>query len=144
MPFRSMLAVFLLDVAVRRIAVDFGAIARRVGAAVSTVTGKFRGRAKATESLRRLKARSQKVREKLAPGSKARAWASRRYEAAPGGPEEPQLPEAPKQPPAAPAAKEQAEPPPAPTEPQAEETHVQRLLRVKRKGRSETPEKDAE
>jgi len=137
-------ALFLLDVAARRIAVDFAAIARKARAAVGAFAGRFRGGAKVTESLRRLKARSTEVRKKLAPGSKARQWASRRYDAAPGGPEEPQLGEPAKKPPPAPAEKEQAKPPPAPAEPQADETHVQRLLRVKRKRRSQTPEKDNE
>jgi len=126
------LALFLLDVAVRRIALDVRVMARRVAAALWAPFA--RGGAR-VQMLERLKSRHRKVRDRLARQPKA-PTASRRYEAPEGGPGE--LPaadlEAPKEPPA-------AEKPPKPPQPepragpQEAQTPLGRLLQAKRKAR---------
>lgn len=70
------LALFLLDVAVRRVVLDVRAIARKV--AVSVRFGRAEG--KGNQTLERLRLRRQKLRDQLLARS-ADADASRRYEA---------------------------------------------------------------
>jgi len=70
------IVLFLLDVAVRRVAVDFRAMARRVVALIRAA----RGQRKVDQTLERLKARRAKLIEKLS-SRKAGALASKRYEA---------------------------------------------------------------
>ena len=126
------LALFLLDVAVRRVVVDFRAAARRVGGWFARLRP---GRAaKAEESVDRLRSRALRVRGQLKqrppePG------AARRFEAQPGAPAE--MPdEADRQ--AAARAAEKPERPPPPSdkaEPPKAESHLERLLKAKRRSK---------
>ncbi|UCG48936.1 MAG: VWA domain-containing protein [Phycisphaerales bacterium] len=120
------LALFLLDVAARRVVLDVRAIARRV---VSTVR-RWRGELKPDATLERLRATREKLRRQL--GARAtEAAASRRYEAAEAY--EGELPMAP-----AATRKEQTatskskEPARKKTTVQ-DSSHIQRLLDAKRK-----------
>ncbi len=122
------LGLFLLDVAVRRVALDVRSAARRVGAAL----GRLRPRRDAAgRTLARLQARRRQVRDRLVARGRKGA-AARRYEAPEGGPEPPELPLA-EQRPEAPAV-EQGEAQ-RPTEQPEDESHLGRLLRAKRQAR---------
>jgi len=120
------LALFLLDVAVRRVALDVRAMVRR---AVSFVRS-LRPERKADQTLERLRVTRQKLREQLLARS-GDVPASRRYEAGEGFKGD--LPVT--------AAAPQAEPseskptPPVPQEVKGPEqpSHIQRLLAAKRK-----------
>jgi uncharacterized membrane protein len=123
-----LLAVFLADVAVRRIAVDIPAIARRVAGALSW----RRRKGGAEKTLDRLKQRRGRVRERLSGGADKKL-ASRRYEGA-NRPDAPMAPPSkPKPKPASPApAAEQDQTSPPQTE-TPDTTHLSRLLRAKRR-----------
>jgi hypothetical protein len=130
------IALFLLDVAVRRVVLDFKAGFRRVRSWVLAVTR----RAETDETISRLQARRHRLREQWSARSAAVA-ASRRYDRADdyegdliddkparaAQTTEPQRPEAPAR--------------PAPGKPQGEGSHIDKLLRAKRKSaeRSENP-----
>ncbi len=119
------LALFLLDVAMRRVVVDFRAMVRRVVALARAAKGERR----VDVTLERLKLRRQKLRERLT-ARKADALASKRYRASEqykgdlpvvktaGRPK----PEAEKKP-------EKA----APVKAAEESSHIDRLLRAKQK-----------
>jgi uncharacterized membrane protein len=121
------LALFLLDVAVRRVAFDFRAMARRVAAFIRM----RRVERKTDKTLERLQARRQKLRESL-EARKAAAVASKRYRASEEF--EGELPMADTVRPARPQPESKpTEPAPAKTEPGEGSEHIQRLLRAKRK-----------
>jgi len=119
------LALFLLDVAMRRVVVDFRAMSRRV---VSLVRARRGGR-KVDKTLEALKLRRQKLRDRLS-ARKADALASRRYEA--GEKYKGDLPVAKtaEQPKPQPKAKPDK---PAPKKATEDSSHIQRLLRAKQK-----------
>jgi len=132
------LALFLLDVAVRRVVVDFRAALRKV----ASVVRRTRGRAKADETIERLKLRRAKLRRRLSP-RKGDSLAAARYQAqephkagdlpiakvaeTPSGATEakPQKPRAPR------------------AEVQQDSAHIERLLRAKRRA-AETKDTDAD
>ena len=72
--------LFLVDVAARRLAIDFRAMA---AGAVGWVTRRRKPKAKDDERLQQLRSRKQKVREKIT-GKGAKAEAARRFEAPAG------------------------------------------------------------
>jgi hypothetical protein len=121
------LALFLLDVAVRRIALDLRAMARRI---VSSVRS-FRRERKVDETLERLRLSRQKLREQLSARS-ADEFASRRYEAKAEYDRElpvaPTRPEAEKPPETRPVETVQRE-----AAASEQPAHIQRLLKAKRK-----------
>ncbi len=135
------LAVFLLDVAARRIAVDFRALAR----GVVGLPGRFRRSATVEASLARLRARRKKVVEGFARQASRDPLAGRRYEGAAksgtprsgdlaGEGQGGEMPLADLKPsPEQPLAEKPAQP--APRGAEAEQTHLQRLLRAKRQAR---------
>ena len=128
-------ALFLVDVAVRRIAIDFRAIARRVGGWL----GRLRPRAKADKTVDRLRARHRKLRKQLYSPTDRRV-ASRRYDA--GDKAAAPLPDSGAPGPAEPVEKPQGEQPEGDrAQPQEEEPkdHVQRLLQRKRRLRGQGP-----
>jgi hypothetical protein len=121
------LVLFLLDVAMRRVVLDFRAMGRRV---VSLVRLGKRER-KVDPTLERLRARRQKLREQLSAG-KAAAIAARRYkggEAFRGDLPVAKVAEPVKQVPMSKTEK----PTPAKTSALDESSHIQRLLKAKRK-----------
>ena len=121
------LALFLLDVAMRRVVLDFRAIARKV----AFVLRYGKTELKADKTLERLKARRQKLRDQL-EARKAASVASKRYRASEEF--EGELPVADTKRPVRPQPeKKPAEE--APAKPAAAEgsEHIQRLLRAKRK-----------
>jgi Ca-activated chloride channel family protein len=121
------LALFLLDVAVRRVVLDVRAMARRAVALVRL--GKHER--KADPTLERLRARRQKLREQLSAG-KAAAIAARRYKGgdAFGG----DLPVAKVAEPAKPIPiRKSEERTPEKISVLDESSHIQRLLKAKRK-----------
>ena len=133
------LVLFLLDVAVRRIAVDLRAMLRWFAATV----GRLRRVTQADKTIDRLRARRKKLREQLA-GRGAEAMASRKYEASGRGPaEELPMADATAAPPEArPPAEKPAQagaPPPAP-----EQTHLDRLLKAKRQARDRMAPEDTD
>jgi len=116
------LAVFLLDVAVRRIAVDFRAAARRFALFVRY----GRTERKTDKTLERLRLTRKKIHEQLTSGAAGRYEADEQYVG--------DLPTAQAPPQTRPAAEE----PPKKTEPKKAEadddqSHIQQLLRAKRK-----------
>jgi uncharacterized membrane protein len=121
------LAVFLLDVAVRRVALDFRAMGRRV---VSFVRRPLTER-KADKTLEQLSLARKKLREQLFTRSD-KSLASRRYEA-----DEKYSGDLPKaQVPLqsdAPIEKPADKPEPQKTETTEDQSHIQKLLRAKRK-----------
>ncbi len=128
-------ALFLADVAVRRIAVDVRAVPR----AAAALFARLLPQREAPERLQRLRARREKLREQLVARrrKKAEPLAGRRYRGAETGtPASGPLPVAdvdkPRQ--DAPAPAEPAKPPPERAAPAGPE-HLQRLLRAKRKAR---------
>ncbi len=130
------IALFLLDVGVRRIAIDFAAVARRI-------VGRLRLRQAGEEggTLSALKQRRERVRQRLRAEGGRDAQARRRYEAT--GRPDAALPAADVQTPAAdkraPAPAEPSTPPTAKAE-DTDETHVSRLLRAKRRAKMEDDE----
>ncbi|UCF17000.1 MAG: VWA domain-containing protein [Phycisphaerales bacterium] len=121
------LALFLLDVAMRRVVFDFRAMARRVALVVRYGKTEL----KADKTLERLQARRRRLRDQL-EARKAASVASKRYRASEDF--EGDLPVADAKRP----VKEQPEAKPAepaPTKPETVEgsEHIQRLLRAKRK-----------
>lgn len=121
------LALFLLDVAVRRVVLDFRAMARRV----ISLARLGRAERKTDATLERLRLRREKLRAQLS-ARKADAVASRRYQA--GEKFEGDLPMAqaarqvePK------PEKEPAKPVPTKADGHEDGSHIQRLLRAKRK-----------
>jgi hypothetical protein len=120
------LVVFLLDVAVRRIALDIRAVARRV----ASFGRRPLAERKADKNLERLRLTQKKLREQLSPSDEA--LASRRYkadEALSGDLPKAQVPlqsnvitEKPPE-----------KPEPIKKETSEEQTHIQQLLRAKRK-----------
>ena len=129
------LAVFLLDVAIRRIAIDFRAIARRIAAFVRRpVTER-----KADRTLQRLRLAQQKLRTRLTartggPDASRSSDVSRRYEAAEQYTGD--LPIANVQsrtePPTDKPSEKPTEEKTKETEAGEDETHIQQLLRAKR------------
>ena len=128
------LALFLLDVAVRRVVVDFRAMARRAVGLIRAA----RGQRVVDQTLERLKVRRAELREKLAP-RKADALASKRYQA--GEEYKGDLPLA------------KAPEPPEPKKEKPEEktpkkdvetaSHIDRLLKAKQKAKDrETDDKE--
>jgi len=122
------LALFLLDVAVRRVVIDFRALSSRVFA------GSARVQREAGQTLQRLQATRKKLRDQLS--ASAGYVAGRRYKASekyegrlPTAEVEPEL----KPPPEEKPAKAEAAKP----EPREDVSHVQRLLRAKRKAARE-------
>jgi Mg-chelatase subunit ChlD len=121
--------LFLLDVASRRIAVDWRALWRRAAARLPLLNRKAR---KGGATIDALRIRRQKLREKLR--KRAAPAAGRRFEAQAG--DETELPvetaPEPDKPPPPPQRK-----PPAPAKPEAEQpqTHVGRLLQRKKQAR---------
>ncbi len=124
------IALFLLDVAVRRIALDTAAIARRVK---SWLPGK-RAVLVAGGTLDKLRRRRDQLREQLRSRPKD-AFASRRFEAG----EDAKASELPKAKTAEQPAPEKPEPKaPAkrtPARTEAEQTHLQQLLKARRKAK---------
>ena len=121
------LALFLLDVAVRRVVLDFRAMARR---AVSLVR-LARPERKADPVLERLRLRRQKLREQLSART-ADAIASRRYSG--GEAYEGDLPIAKVAEQAKPAPADKSESPAVQkTVAREDSSHIQRLLKAKRK-----------
>jgi len=125
------LALFLLDVAVRRVVLDVRAMARKV--AVLVRLGRAEG--KGNQTLERLRIRRQKLRDQLLARS-ADAEASRRYEADEKFKGE--LPTRQAPPEAKPTGETRPEKP-APEQTEAQRTaveqepsHIQRLLKAKR------------
>jgi len=119
------LALFLLDVAVRRVALDVRAIVRRVTAVVRSA----RAERKADATLERLRLTQQKLRKQLfTQGTDA----GKRYEA--GKEYEGELPMAKAAPQAKPPREKEPEKPIAEeTKADQESSHIQRLLRAKHK-----------
>ncbi|MEA3226360.1 MAG: glutamine amidotransferase, partial [Planctomycetota bacterium] len=121
------LVLFLLDVATRRVVLDFRAIARRAASVVRLRKGEH----KTDKTLERLQARRQKLRDQL-DARKAAALASRRYQAS--AEYEGELPvadttrKARSQP-----EKEVEKPAPARAGAGEGSEHIQRLLKAKRK-----------
>jgi hypothetical protein len=113
--------LFLADVAARRVAVDFRAIARR---AAALIVRRRKAQAAAAGTLDRLKLKRQKLRERLA-ARPADATASRKYQA--GADETGELPIAKEAPPAAQGPAEPDQTGQAP----AGQTHLDRLLKAK-------------
>ena len=143
------LAVFLTDVAVRRIAVDAAAMARRVRAAAAKMLPRLRRGKVIDSTLDRLKSRRQEHLEQLARrrqavSAPAQSAASARYEApaqadtkletarADAGPPSP--------PPAAAPPKKEAPAKGAP----ATSPHLEQLLRAKRKAQDRLKGRDNE
>jgi len=121
------LALFLLDVAVRRVALDVRAMARRVVAFVRSV----RAEHKADATLERLRLTQQKLRQQLF-ARPSDATASRRYEA--GEKYEGELPVAKTAPQTkTPAKKEPEKPARKEAEAEQDTSHIQRLLKAKHK-----------
>jgi len=120
------LGLFLLDVAVRRVVLDFRAMARR---AVSLV--RFaRPERKADPTLERLRAKRQKLREQLSAG-KAAAVTARRYTG--GETFDGDLPVAKVMEQAKPQTKKTEESVPQKISADEDSSHIQRLLKAKRK-----------
>jgi len=121
------LALFLLDVAVRRIVVDFRAVLRRIVSLVRAA----KGEKKIDQTLERLKLRRQKLREQLS-ARKADALASKRYEGSEKYQGELPVAEAAQKP----KPKPQKEPEEAtPTKAAEQISHIDRLLKAKQKAK---------
>jgi uncharacterized membrane protein len=121
------LALFLLDVATRRVALDVRAMARRVAVFVRTI----RGERKPDRTLERLRAARSKLRDQLGARA-AEAASSRRYVARKEY--EGDLPMAQSsQSPGRPVEKKARPPSPERAKGPAEGSHIEQLLRAKRK-----------
>jgi len=131
------LALFLLDVAVRRVALDFKAGARRVAAFARSL----RTDLKADQTLERLRLRRDKLREQLAARSRDQ-FASQRYEApAESRADLPVASTARTEPPPDKKVAEPAAEKPAPIE---QPSHIQQLLKAKRQAADRRTEKKSE
>ena len=119
--------VLLLDVAVRRVVIDFRAIARRFSRAAR------KPQTEAEQVLSRLKATRKQVHDKMVSTA---ADAARRYEAGEIGDAKPPALKAAQ---AKPAVKDEEQTPPPKPAGEPERSHIDRLLRAKRKasGRDE-------
>jgi Mg-chelatase subunit ChlD len=121
------LGLFLADVAVRRLAPDFKAMARRASASLSRLRRGTAGSA----TLDALRARQSQLKAAMRR-SADRGQAAKRYEARAGAP-----PVRLHEPPAAPAESGQPAPEKKPAQEKpaavAEDSHIQRLLKAKRK-----------
>jgi uncharacterized membrane protein len=130
--------LFLTDVAVRRLAVDFRSLARRVAAFVRRPF--VRRPADEEARLAQLRTRTRQVRKKMAPAG-TDAAAARRFEAPAGA--KTVMPDA-----SAPAAAEKPAAPAAPkpqATPEPGASHLDKLLSAKRramKGKDKEPDKD--
>jgi uncharacterized membrane protein len=120
------LALFLLDVAVRRVALDVRAVARWIASRVPS----FRRERRVDQTLDRLRLTRQKLREQLSARA-ADELASRRYEAK--AEYEKELPVAPTQPRPEPRSEEKPAETPRPEAAPEQPAHIQRLLKAKRK-----------
>ena len=119
------LALFLLDVAVRRIAVDWRALGRRLMALAPRRTGKQKD-----QTIDRLQVRREQVRKQM--DSRAKEVASRHFVAAPGATGE--LPTTQMAPPPAERSPAQGQSQtPAPPPKQDDDSTMGRLLKAKRK-----------
>jgi hypothetical protein len=124
------LALFLLDVAVRRVVLDFRAMARRIVSVVRLAKPQH----KTDPVLERLRLRRQKLQEQLSTG-KAAAIAAKRYKG--GDAFEGDLPVAKVTEPVKPVSASQSEKPaPEKTAAREDNSHIQRLLKAKRKATS--------
>jgi len=122
----AFLVLFLLDVAVRRVVVDFAAAMGWLG---RLVRGR-RARAEAVQSLERLRARRQELRQqwlRSADGYRADA----RYQA--GSYTARELPLTQEPAPEEVKKAESSQAPPQQPRPEAEQSHIQRLLQAKKK-----------
>lgn len=120
------LVVFLLDVAVRRIAFDIRAFGRRIVDFVRSL----RVERKADKTIERLKLRRKKVREQLKRAAPEPS-ASKRYEA--GKEFAGEMPTAKVEQPEPVVEKPAKEPKPTETEKSEDQSHIQQLLKAKRK-----------
>jgi uncharacterized membrane protein len=121
------LVLFLLDVAVRRIALDV----RTAGQRVASFVRSLRAERKVDRTLERLRLTRQKLREQLSARS-ADALASKRYEAKTGFKGDLPVAATQKQP-EPPREKEPAKAAPKKTEAAEQSSHIQQLLKAKRK-----------
>jgi len=119
------LALFLLDVAVRRIVVDFRAMLRRIVSLVRAA----KGEKKIDQTLERLKLRRQKLREQLS-ARKADALASKRYEGSEKYQGDLPVAEAAEKPKPKPQKKPEE---PTPAKAAEQISHIDRLLKAKQK-----------
>jgi uncharacterized membrane protein len=120
------LVLFLLDVAVRRVVVDFRAMVRRATALIRAA----RGQRKVDQTLERLKARRAKLIDKLS-ARKADALASKRYEASSQFKGE--LPVAKATEPPKPEPEKKKPNKAAPKKAAQDSSHIDRLLKAKQK-----------
>ncbi len=120
------LVLFLLDVAVRRVVVDFRAMVRRATALIRAA----RGQRKVDQTLERLKARRAKLIDKLS-ARKADALASKRYEA--GSQFKGELPVARATEPPKPEPEKKKPEKAAPKKAAQDSSHIDRLLKAKQK-----------
>ena len=125
------LLFFLLDVAVRRIAIDFKAIGRALSGG-----RKRRGPEQREQMLNQLRLRRKKVQEKFKSRSK-------RYEAVDAEARDLPVAKAPRKMPAA-GAKPTEKPAQPKKPPTQEQSHIQQLLRAKRKAAEEREDKDSQ
>ena len=130
------LVLFLFDVAVRRVAVDFKAAVRRV--AVFVRSG--RTERKADQTLERLRVTRDKLREQLSARS-ADKFTSRRYEAT--AESRGDLPMADTKPIEPPPIKQPVEAPQQKAAPAEEPSHIQQLLKAKREAADRRTEKES-
>jgi len=131
------LVLFLLDVAVRRVVLDVRAVARRVASFVRL----GRIERKTDQTLERLRLRRQKLRDQLS-ARKADAIASRRYEASKQYEGDLPVAEAAQHKP--PREKKPQEAGPAKADAREETSHIQRLLKAKRKAAGDKRDDKAE
>ena len=130
------IVLFLLDVAVRRVAVDFRAMVRRAVALIRAA----RGQRKVDQTLERLKARRAKLIEKLS-SRKAGRLASKRYEANAEYKGDLPVAKATEPPKPEPEKKEPEKAAPKKTAPAS--SHIDRLLKAKQKAKDrKTDDKD--
>jgi uncharacterized membrane protein len=120
------LGLFLLDVAVRRVAIDIRAVARSAVAFVRSLRPQY----KADKTIERLKLTREKLRRQLSSRG-ADAIASRRYQAGEDSTGELPVADVRKRPEA--AAKKPVEKPEPKETPDGEASHIQQLLKAKRK-----------
>ena len=125
------IVLFLLDVGVRRIAIDVAALFRKLVAKL-----RLGAEEAGSATLAALKARRQRVQERLARSGEDRATAKQRYAAGEDARAEMPKADLTKAPP---AHREPAKGPPPEAKPpgQEPETHVSRLLKAKRRAQEE-------
>ncbi len=122
------IVLFLLDVAVRRVAVDFRAMVRRAAALIRAA----RGQHKVDQTLERLKARRAKLIEKFS-SRKAGTMASKRYEAS--AEYKGDLPVAKATEPPRPEPEKKTPEKTPPKKAAQESSHIDRLLKAKQKAK---------